>query len=66
MINHRFGIHLVEIYRQMLKLKLNEGYMEVHHAFRFIFTYVGKFCVYRGSFNELLKSSKINGKNDQI
>ena len=34
--------------------------------FCFIFTYVGKFCVYRGSFNELLKSSKINGKNDQI
>ena len=40
MINHRFGIHLVEIYKQMLKLKLNEGYMEVHHAFFALFLHM--------------------------
>ena len=51
----------------MLKIfETDEGYMEVHHAFCFIFTYVGKFSIYKGSFKDLLKSFKINGKNDQI
>lgn len=49
LVNHRFGIHLLETCQEIRLmtcwklLKLDEVYMEVHHVFCFIFTYVWKF-----------------------